>query len=332
MNERWSRGPVAVLGFGNQGEAQALNLRDSGIEVVVGARPGHPAAERARAHGFRVLRIAEAVRTAPTAVVLLPDEVVPSVWPDLESVFPASATIVFAHGFNLLYGNLPLPPASDVVLVSPTGPGHVVRALYERGQGLPAYLAVQRDATGQAWNTAEAYAHAIGCGRARLWRTTVREETEVDLFGEQAVLCGGMNALVTAAFEILVERGYAPEIAYLECVHQLKYLADLLHERGIAGLRRGISGTALFGDLTRGPRVVGEASRAEMARVLEEIRSGVFAREWTAEFAAGRRRLDALAEQAAWHPIERARAIALGSDAAPGAQPENRARPCPKTD
>ena len=332
MNERWSRGPVAVLGFGNQGEAQALNLRDSGIEVVVGARPGHPAAARARAHGFRVLGLAEAARAAPTVGVLLPDEVVPAVWPELGAAFPASGTLVFAHGFNLMYGDLSLPPASDIVLVSPTGPGHVVRALYEQGQGLPAYLAVHRDATGRAWNTAEAYAYAIGCGRARLWRTTVREETEVDLFGEQAVLCGGMNALVTAAFELLVERGYAPEIAYLECVHQLKYLADLLHERGIAGLRRGISGTALFGDLTRGSRVVGEASRAEMARLLEEIRSGAFAREWAAEVAAGRPRLDALVEQAARHPVERTRTAALGPGSALVQSLENRARPCPKTD
>ena len=332
MSERWPGGSVAVLGFGNQGEAQALNLRDSGIEVVVGARPGRPAEARARALGFPVRVLAEAAHAARTVAVLLPDEVVPAVWPELQAAFPATGTLVFAHGFNLIYADLALPPGADVVLVSPTGPGYVLRAIYERGQGLPAYLAVHRDASGKAWSTAEAYAHAIGCGRAKLWRTTAREETEVDLFGEQAVLCGGMNALVSTAFETLVGAGYAPEIAYLECVHQLKYLADLLHERGIAGMRRGISGTALFGDLTRGPRVVGEASRAEMARLLEEIRSGAFAREWAAEVAAGRRRLDALVEQAARHPIERTRVAALEHESPPVAPPENRARPCPKTD
>ena len=304
--------PIAVLGFGNQGEAHALNLRDSGCEVLVGARPGREAEARARAHGFATQTPAEAIAQASIVAVLLPDEVVPEVWPDLSARWREDAALVFAHGFNLLYSELALPPRGDVVLVSPTGPGRVLRQRFERGEGLPAYLAVHQDGSGEAWPLAEAYAGAIGCGRARLWRTTVAEETEVDLFGEQAVLCGGMNALVTAAFETLVQKGYAPEIAYLECVHQLKYLADMLHDRGVAGLRQGISGTALYGDLTRGPRVIGEPARTEMGRILEEIRSGAFARAWREEVAAGRPQLRALLDRALHHPIESARERALG--------------------
>ncbi len=300
-----------MLGFGNQGEAQALNLRDSGLEVVVGARAGDGAA-RARAHGFDVSALGQAARGAELIAVLLPDEVVPSWWSELVAAREPGACFVFAHGYSLLYGGLALPPDADVILVSPTGPGKILRERFLAGSGLPAYLAVAQDASGHAWERAEAYAHAIGSGRARLWRTTIREETEVDLFGEQVVLCGGMNALVAAAFETLTARGYAPEIAYLECVHQLKYLADLLHEQGVAGMRRGISGTALFGDLTRGPRVIGPAARAEMARILEEIQTGAFAQEWQAEQAQGRAHLRALVEASAGHSIEEARRRALG--------------------
>jgi ketol-acid reductoisomerase len=226
---------------------------------------------------------------------------------------------VFAHGFNLLYSSLEFPDDADVVLVSPTAPGRVLRMTVEVGERLPAYVAVHRDATGAGKSLAEGYAARIGCGP--LWPTTVREETEVDLFGEQAVLCGGLNALVVAAFETLTAAGYAPEIAYLECVHQLKYLADLLHERGPTGFRRGISGTALYGDVTRGPRVIGDASRREMQRVLEEIRSGAFAKAWLAEVAGGRRQLDAALAQAAQHPIEAARRRALGLDTTPSPDP-----------
>jgi len=305
---------VAVLGFGNQGRAQALNLRDSGCEVVVGARPGHPGEARARALGFTTLAPFEAIGQAPVVAVLLPDEVVPELWPRLAAAWKDDTALVFAHGFNLVYSELVLPPRGDVVLVSPTGPGQVLRERFEKGEGLPAYLALHQDFSGRAWALAEAYAAALGCARARLWRTTVTEETEVDLFGEQVVLCGGMNALVTAAFETLVARGYTPEIAYLECVHQLKYLADLLHDRGISGMRRGISGTALFGDLTRGPRVIDASVRAEMDRILDEIRSGAFARSWRDEVTAGRPLLAGLLEHASRHPIEAARARALGAE------------------
>ncbi|MBI5709613.1 MAG: ketol-acid reductoisomerase [Candidatus Eisenbacteria bacterium] len=310
VSARFATSTVAVLGFGNQGRAHALNLRDAGVEVVVGARPGRGAESRARTLGFPVADPPEAARRAQVVAVLLPDEAVPAAWPALAAALAADSALVFAHGFNLLYADLALPPCGDVVLVSPTGPGSVLRRLHERGETLPAYLAVHRDGSGGAWALAAEYAEKLGC--APVLRTTVREETEVDLFGEQAVLCGGMNALVTAAFETLVARGYAPEIAYLECVHQLKHLADLLHERGVAGLRQGISGTALYGDLSRGPRVIGGPSRAAMAALLEEIRSGSFAREWAAEEAGGRRWLEAAVAGAAGHPIEQARRRALG--------------------
>jgi ketol-acid reductoisomerase len=204
-----------------------------------------------------------------------------------------------------------MPPRGDVVLVSPTGPGQVLRTQRERGETLPGYLAVHLDRSGAAWDLAAEYAQRLGC--APVWRTTVREETEVDLFGEQAVLCGGLDALLTAAFETLVEKGYAPEMAYLECIHQLKFLVDLLHERGLAGLRRAISATALYGELTRGPRVIGEASRGELRAILEEIRSGAFAREWAAQVAAGKGWLRERAEEAAHHPLEEARQRLLES-------------------
>jgi ketol-acid reductoisomerase len=314
-------GPVAVLGFGNQGEAQALNLRDSGVPVVVGARAGGAGEARARAHGFATLPLDRAVQGARACAVMLPDERIPELWPAVAAALAPGAGVVFAHGFSLLYGGLAFPVGSDVVLVSPTGPGRVLREVYTKGQGLPAYLAVHQDAGGDAWGLATRYAHAIGSGRATLWRTTVREETEVDLFGEQSVLCGGMNELVTAAFETLVARGYSAEIAYLECVHQLKYLADLLHERGVAGMRRGISGTALYGDLTRGPRVIGEASRAAMAALLEEIRSGAFAREWAEEYRKGAPTVAQGLARAAAHPIERARESAMGTGGGPGGGP-----------
>jgi ketol-acid reductoisomerase len=307
---------VAVLGFGHQGEAQALALRERGVDVIVGARPGGRGDARAHAAGFAVAAPNEAVRRAGVVAVLLPDEVLPEVWRELAGALDPAASLVFAHGFNLLYSDLELPERGDVVLVSPAGPGTALIPGAEPRTPLAAYLAVHRDRTGRAWALADRYAQHLGC--SPLWRTTVREETEVDLFGEQTVLCGGLNALVSNAFEILVESGYAPEIAYLECVHQLKYLADLLHARGPAGFRQAISATALYGDLTRGPRVVGPASREAMRAILEEIRSGAFAREWREEVAARRVHLDARVEEQARHPIERARRRALGVEPAPG--------------
>lgn len=303
---------VAIIGFGNQGQTHALNLRDSGASVIVGARRGGGASVRAREQGFKVFEPAEAASQASVVAVLLPDEVTPTVWPELAGALAPDAVVVFAHGFNLLYRALRFPQSADVVVVSPTGPGRVLRTVYEQGNGLPAYLAVHQDGSGSAWDAAELYATQLGCARARLWRTTVREETEVDLFGEQSVLCGGMNELVTAAWETLVERGYSPEIAYLECVHQLKFLADLLHERGVSAMRAGISGTACYGDVTRGPRVINAESRRQMKAMLEEVASGEFAREWIAEAEAGRPRLDARLVRARAHPMEAARRRALG--------------------
>ena len=305
-------GTVVVLGYGNQGEAHARNLRDAGEQVRVAARPGLGAEARARSHGFEVAPPREALAGADTLVMLLPDEAVPQVWPTLADAATHLRAVVFAHGFNLLYGALAFAPATSVFLVSPTGPGRVLRQEYEAGRGLPAYLAVHQSGAHEAWALAEHYAHALGSTRARVIRTTVREETEIDLFGEQSVLCGGMNALVSAAYNTLVDAGYTPEVAYLECVHQLKFLADLLHARGVAGLRRGISGTALYGDLTRGPRVIGEASRASLRAMLDEIRSGAFAREWLAEVEAGKPTLTRLLAAGDADPIEEGRRRALG--------------------
>ena len=323
MSDRVAGATVAVIGFGNQGEAHALNLRGSGADVIVGARPGHPAEAHARELGFPTFALAEAARRSTVVAMLLPDEVVPTLWASLAKELVPNVGMVFAHGFNLLYGALDFPAGADVVLVSPTGPGAVLKQVRDWGERLPAYLAVHRDGSSAAWDLAESYALRLSCWPLK--RTTVREETEIDLFGEQAVLCGGMNALVVAAFETLVAEGYSPEIAYLECVHQLKYLADLLHERGMSGFRRAISGTALFGDLTRGPRVIGEASRREMRAILGEIRSGAFAREWRAEVEGGRHWLEEAVGRAARHPIEPARERALASGSSPDSgDPESR--------
>jgi ketol-acid reductoisomerase len=304
MTTRLAERTIAILGFGNQGEAHALNLRDAGLEVVVGARPGAGAEARSRSLGFPTLDLPGAASRAGVVVLLLPDEVLPAVWPAVAPGLAPNAALVFAHGYNLVYSELAFPERGDVVLVSPTGPGRVLRATYERGETLPGYLAVHLDRSGAAWELAAEYAERLGC--APVWRTTVREETEVDLFGEQAVLCGGLHGLLTAAFETLVEKGYAPEMAYLECIHQLKYLADLLHERGLAGVRGAISATALFGDFTRGPRVVNQTTRRELGTILEEIRDGSFAREWAAEVAKGKGWLREQTEQAAKHPLEEA--------------------------
>jgi len=302
-------GRIAVLGYGNQGAAHATLLRQSGCAVIVGARPDGAGAGRAAEAGFEVLPLAGALAAAEVAAMLLPDEALPGLWPELRAHVRDGQTLVFAHGFNLLYGDLDVPPRCDVVLVSPTAPGTAMLAAGRAGEPIPAYLAVHQDPTGAAWDTATAYAGRLGL--APLRRTTVREETEVDLFGEQVVLCGGMNALTLAAFETLVAEGYSPEVAYLECVHQLRYLAELLHARGPAGFRRAISGTARYGDLTRGPRVIGPAARQAMEEILAEIRDGRFAREWQEEVRSGAPHLKALEKGMARRPIERARERAL---------------------
>jgi ketol-acid reductoisomerase len=321
VSDRLADARIAILGFGNQGSAHAQNLRASGCRIVVGARPDGDGARRARALGFETLPLADALRAADVATIVLPDEVLPSLWPELSGSARDDIALVFAHGFNLLYGDLELPARGDVVLVSPASPGAVLAGARERGENVSAYLAVHRDRSGRAEALARTYAERLGC--TPLWPTTVREETEVDLFGEQAVLCGGMNALVLAAFETLVDRGYAPEIAYLECVHQLRYLAELLHARGPEGFREAISGTARFGDLTRGHRIIGPETRAAMGAVLDEIRSGAFALEWQAEVADGSPHVREAMARVSRHPIEAARQRALGL--VPRA-PENPAR------
>ena len=299
-------GKVAVLGYGSQGHAHALNLRDSGIEVEVGLRPGSPSREAAEEAGLTVRDVADAVRGAQVVAMLLPDGAQPQVF--AEQVAPNLApetAVLFAHGFNVHYDRIAPPPGHDVIMVAPKGPGHVVRRLYEQGLGTPALVAVEQDATGRAFDVALAYGVALGAGRAGMLRTTFAEETETDLFGEQAVLCGGATELVRAGFETLVEAGYQPEIAYYECMHELKLIVDLLWEGGLAHMRHSISDTAEYGDYTRGPRVIDEHVRERMRSVLDEIRSGAFARELIADLDAGEPELERHRQEAREQPLEK---------------------------
>jgi ketol-acid reductoisomerase len=299
-------GRVAVLGYGSQGHAHALNLRDSGVDVEVGLREESSSWAAAEEAGFSVRPFAEAVREAQVVAVLLPDHVQKQVYeehvaPNLEP----GAAVLFAHGFTIHFGQIAPPPGHDVIMVAPKGPGHRVRALYEAGAGTPGLVAVAQDASGEAFELALAYGAAIGCGRAGMLATTFAEETESDLFGEQAVLCGGVCALMQAGYEILVDAGYQPEIAYYECINELKLIVDLIYEGGFAHMRHSISDVAEYGDLTRGPVVVDDHVRATMVRLLEDVRNGSFARELIAEEEAGRPRLTALRRAAARHPVER---------------------------
>lgn len=296
---------VAVLGYGSQGRAQALNLRDSGVQVVVGVRNGSPSAARASADGLPVLPMSEAVKRADLVAVLTPDPSQPALYADVvaPSLKPGGA-LLFSHGFNVRYGTIQPPRSLDVLLVAPKAPGAMVRETYQRGQGVPCLLAVHHDATGKARDLATGYATAIGGARAGLLWTTFAEETETDLFGEQAVLCGGVTALVKAAFETLTGAGYQPEVAYFECLHELKLIVDLMYRGGLAEMRRTVSDTARYGDVTRGPRVVDRHVREAMAAILAEVRDGTFAREWLAEDAAGRPRLRELVARDEAHPLE----------------------------
>jgi len=298
-------GKVAVLGYGAQGHAHALNLRDSGVEVEVGLREGSPSRAAAEDAGLTVGTVAEVVRGAQLVSVLLPDQVQPSVYE--EEVAPnlsPGAALLFAHGFNVHYGRIAPPAGHDVIMVAPKGPGHIVRRLFEEGFGTPALAAVAQDASGGAFELALAYAAGIGAARAGIIETTFAEETETDLFGEQAVLCGGVTELIRAGFETLVEAGYSPEGAYYECLHEMKLIVDLIWEGGLAGMRYSISDTAEYGDLTRGPRVIDEHVRERMRELLADIQSGAFAREWIAEMDAGEPRLTELRKQAAEQPLE----------------------------
>jgi ketol-acid reductoisomerase len=298
-------GKVAVVGYGSQGHAHALNLRDSGVEVQVGLRAGSPSWGTAEEAGLTVNMIPAAVRGAQIVAMLLPDQAQPRVFEnEVAPNLDPGAAILFAHGFNVHYGRIAPAPGHDVIMVAPKGPGHVVRRLYEQGLGTPALVAVAQDASGRALDLALAYGAALGAGRAGMIETTFAEETETDLFGEQTVLCGGVTELVRAGFDTLVAAGYQPEIAYYECLHELKLIVDLMWEGGLAHMRYSISDTAEYGDYTRGERVIDEHVRESMRTVLGEIRDGTFAREWIAEMDAGERRLEEFRHRAADQLLE----------------------------
>ncbi|HLW25804.1 MAG TPA: ketol-acid reductoisomerase [Steroidobacteraceae bacterium] len=295
---------IAVLGYGSQGRAHALNLRDSGFEVVVGVRKGE-SFRRARRDGLEVKEPAEAVRGAQLIAMLVPDMTQKALYRELRSKIEPGATLLFAHGFNVHFKQIKPRKDLDVVLIAPKGPGDLVRRQYQQGRGVPCLLAVAQDASGQAKAKALAYADGIGGTRGGVLATTFAEETETDLFGEQAVLCGGATELVVKGYETLVEAGYQPAVAYYECLHELKLIVDLLHEGGITKMHRFISETAKYGDLTRGPRIVNKATKREMKKILGEIQQGKFARQWIAETKRGRHKYSKLLKQDLKHSIEK---------------------------
>ncbi len=296
---------VAIIGYGSQGHAHALNLKDSGVHVVVGLHRQSQRWDKVTEAGLEIMEVNEAAQVADIVMILVPDETQSRLYH--EQIGPAmkpGKTLAFAHGFNVHFGQIDPPPDTDVFMVAPKGPGHLVRRMYKKGVGVPALLAIYRDATGHCRDIGLAYARALGSTRAGLIETTFAEETETDLFGEQAVLCGGVTALIQAGFETLVEAGYQPEIAYFECLHELKLIVDLIYEGGIGRMRYSVSNTAQYGDMTRGGRIVDDRTKAEMGKLLAEIRSGEFAREWILENAAGRPVFKALERLGAEHQIE----------------------------
>ncbi len=295
---------IAIIGYGSQGHAQAQNLRDSGLNVIIGLRQGR-SFEQAKNDGFEVYSVADAARKADLVQILMPDETQAKVYneeiaPNLKN----GATLVFSHGFNIHFGQIVPSADKDVIMVAPKSPGHMVRRVYVEGFGVPGLIAVYQDATGRAQDIGLAYAKGIGCTRAGVIQTTFREETETDLFGEQAVLCGGTTALVKAGFETLIEAGYQPEVAYFECLHELKLIVDLMYEGGMAAMRHSISNTAEFGDYVTGPRIITDETKAEMKRVLSDIQQGKFARDFILENQSGRAFLTATRRLESEHPIE----------------------------
>ena len=296
---------VAVIGFGSQGHAHAGNLQDSGVDVVVGLRAGSSSRAKADRAGIATAEVADAVASADVVMILVPDELQAKLYeteiaPNLK---PGSA-IAFAHGFNIHFNFIQPADDIDTFMIAPKGPGHLVRSTYTSGGGVPCLIAIHQDASGTARDVALAYASAVGGGRAGIIETSFREETETDLFGEQTVLCGGATALIQAGYDTLVEAGYAPEMAYFECLHELKLIVDLIYEGGIENMRYSVSNTAEFGDLTRGPRIVNDSTRDEMRQILSEIQSGKFAQEWMDENAAGGDRFNSLRNSAKGHGVE----------------------------
>ncbi len=337
---------IAVIGYGSQGRAHACNLRDSGCSVVVGLRPGSPSRAKAREDGHDVRAAGEAARAADVVMMLVPDELAPRVYAEeVEPSLRSGASLAFAHGFAVHFGKVVPRPGTAVFMVAPKGPGHLVRSEFARGRGVPCLVAVHGgDPRGDVRALALAYASAIGGGRAGVLETTFREETETDLFGEQAVLCGGLTSLIEAGFETLVDAGYAPEMAYFECLHEMKLIVDLLYEGGLSRMRHSISNTAEYGDLTRGSRIVTPATRDAMRRLLADIQSGAFADEWMGECEAGKPNFTRLEDEGRRHPIEvvgaRLRSMmpwlqeARGRESAPHAQQparEQKANSGPRT-
>ena len=296
---------IAILGFGSQGHAHALNLKESGYDVVVGLRPDSSSRAKAEAAGLEVLDVADAASRGDVVMVLLPDERQAEIWEaDIRDGIGEGNLLMFAHGFSIHFGQIEPPPGVDVGMVAPKGPGHLVRAQFEEGRGVPCLMAVHQDESGTARDLVLAYASGIGGGRAGIIETTFKDECETDLFGEQAVLCGGATELVQAGFETLVEAGYDPRLAYFECLHELKLIVDLMYEKGLQGMRYSISNTAEYGDMTRGPRVISEPTREAMRKILSDIQSGEFAKEWIAENRAGAENFNRLRSEAEGKEIE----------------------------
>jgi len=297
---------VAILGYGSQGHAHALNLRDSGVEVVVGLRSGSASRAEGEAEGLTVLDIADAASRGDVVMILLPDERQAEVWnAGIADGIAEGKLLMFAHGFSVHYGEIEPPHGVDVGMVAPKGPGHLVRRQFVDGRGVPCLIAVHEDASGTARDLVLAYAKGIGGTRAGVIETTFKDECETDLFGEQSVLCGGVTELVRAGFETLVEAGYDPRLAYFECLHELKLIVDLMYEKGITGMRDSISNTAEYGDMTRGKRVISDETREAMRRILADIQSGEFAREWIAENRAGQENFQRMREEGTDHQVER---------------------------
>jgi ketol-acid reductoisomerase len=296
---------IAILGYGSQGHAHALNLRDSGCEVVVGLRPGSASRAEAEGEGLEVLDVAEAASGGDVVMILLPDERQAEVWQsEIRDGIAPGNLLMFAHGFSIHFGQIEPPPEVDVGMVAPKGPGHLVRRQFTEGRGVPCLAAVHQDSSGETRDLVLAYAKGIGGTRAGVIETTFKDECETDLFGEQAVLCGGTTELVRAGFETLVEAGYDPRLAYFECLHEMKLIVDLMYEKGIQGMRDSISNTAEYGDMTRGKKVITDETREAMRRLLADIQSGEFAREWIAENRAGAENFQRLRAEAADHQVE----------------------------